>query len=154
VTGGNSKVVVAKAFRTALKHHDIRLAATGKASYRHHSLKFPVTGGKANPPKYALRYAGGIKLVRGNATLRVTKLQIALGSTDVTGVVNGHKRINLFVDGLPAGGNGGPGDVSFGDYTVTLAHAAVKAFDNHLSTKTFAHHTAVGTGFTTVKFKV
>jgi hypothetical protein len=153
VTGGNSTIDVSKAQRAALHGAGVTLSATGKASYKKHTIKLPVSGGTANPPNYGLRYAGGIKFTKGHATVKVTKLKIAQKSSDVTGVVNGKKRINIFVDGTPQGGKGGPGDVTYGGYTVKFAGAAKKVFDKDLNTKTFTKHAAVGTGTTTVKYK-
>jgi hypothetical protein len=153
VTGGHSEVAVSGAFRSALASHNVTLAATGKATYAHHTLKLPITGGVATIPTYGLNYAGGFTLTSGGVTVTVTKLKIANKTQKVTGVINGKRRINVFVNGLPQNGNGGPGDVSFGGYTVALAGAAVTSFDTKLSTTVFAKHTAVGTGETTVKYK-
>jgi hypothetical protein len=153
VTGGHSSISVAKTFRDALSAHGITFDATGRATYKHHTLRLPITGGKANPPAYVLKYAGGVKLADSNGKVKFTKVVANTTTQSVSAVVNGGHRIKIFTVGLPNRGNGGPGMVSFGGYTVTLTKGAEKVLDTKLGTHTFAKHSAVGTGVTTVKFK-
>lgn len=153
VTGGHSTIAVEKTFNKALKAHGIKLKTTGPATYKKKTLKLPITGGSANPPAFVLKYAGGVKLVEGSKSVSIKKLKANSTTSTVTAAVDG-KRIKLFSVGAPNGGSGGPGSVTFGGYTVTLAPRAIKVLDKDFGTKTFKKHSEVGIGSTTVKYAV
>lgn len=156
VTGGNVKISLSSAESKAFDHKNIAVHATGAASFKKSTLKFPISRGKANPPSYVVKTAGGFKLTSASGSVKVTHLKVVVDGT--TGTATGkakigkHKLSKVFTFSSPNGGNGGPGEVQIGYDDVTLTAHAQKAFDNALSTSVFNAHPTLGAGYLDIKF--
>ena len=153
VTGGHSTITVSSTARQALSSAHISINAVSPATYSNHVIKLPISGGTANPPNYLIRYHGAFDLVKGSKTFSIHGIIENTSQHRVTALVNSHSRMTVFTLGDPQMGNGGPGEVMFGDYTVKWSSGAQTYFDNHLSTKAFTNHPSFGIGLTNVKFK-
>jgi hypothetical protein len=152
VTGGHSSITVSSTSAKALSSANISIHAVAPATYKNRVLRLPISGGTATPPTYVMHYAGAFKLVKGSKTFKVHGLIANTKTNKVTAHINSHSRMAVFTLGAPQNGSGGPGDVSFGAYTVKWTSGAQTYLDNHLSTKVFANHPKLGTGDTRVKF--
>jgi hypothetical protein len=64
------------------------LGARGAFERKKHTIKLPITGGRANPPNYVLNYAGGIKLRDEGRIVTITKLVANTTTFNVTGVID------------------------------------------------------------------
>ncbi|HET6154218.1 MAG TPA: hypothetical protein VFE15_14840 [Marmoricola sp.] len=156
VTGGKTYVIPTAAVAKALHAKHIAVSGTGSARYTSidgaKTLVLPIKGGTATPPDYVTRLGGGVKLKLRSHVVTLTGIVFDTKTHKATASVDHGKRLAVFKLGDPQEGAGGPGEVVFGDYTVTLTKAGWKKIDTKLHTQFFAHHPRIGTGTTDVKF--
>lgn len=152
VTGGNVQIALNAHTDQAVRVHGITLSPIAPATLRTGTLRLPVTGGVANPPNYGTKLGGGFKYSTARRTVSITHIYMNTATHRATGEVTGHGTIDVFVLGDPNSGNGGPGRVQYGGYTVKLAGALTHVLDGAFATQVFANNPDFGTGTTTVTF--
>lgn len=153
VTGGNVSIALNTHTRQAVTGHGFKFAAIAKATLHKQTLKFPITGGAANPPNYSTKLAGGFKYTKNGHTDTITHIVFNTATKKASADVTHHGNIDVFLLGNPEGGAGGPGKVSFGPYTVKLTGVFAKALDHDFGTSVFVGNPKFGNGATTVTFK-
>lgn len=154
VTGGYVSIALKATTLHAIHDRGIALKPISPATIKKSVLRLPTKSGKANPPNYTTDQAGGFSFDKGAKTIRITGIVINTTTQRASAKVTGHGRIVIFVLGEPTGGNGGPGKVEYGGYSVTMSGALIRALDGAFSVPVFSHHPNFGTGSTTVTFKV
>jgi hypothetical protein len=157
VTGGKSYIAPTAAIAKALAAKHISLTGTGPAKIKTidgaKTLVLPISGGTAAPPNYVTKLGGGIRLKLKSHVVTLTGIVFDTKTHTATARVDRGSRVTIFRLGDPQEGDGGPGEVAFGDYPVTLTKAGFKKLDTKLHTQFFATHKLVGYGTTDVKFK-
>ncbi|WP_310962697.1 hypothetical protein [Nocardioides terrisoli] len=152
VTGGSTTIQLAPATAKALRAKHILVSGISRATVKGGVLTMRITGGTATPPTYVTQYKGGFRFAKGARSTTVTGIVFNTKKNTGSAVIR-HRKIVAFKLGAPQSGNGGPGEVQFGDYPVRLTAAGQKALDSALHTSVFDHHPRLGTGATDVRFK-
>jgi hypothetical protein len=152
VTGGNVQIDLNAHTLQAVRDHGIHFAPLGSASLTKGTLKFPITGGTADPPNYKTTLGGGFTYSRDGHSVSVTHIVMNTATHRARADVTGHGTVDVFVLGDPQAGSGGPGKVSFGAYPVKLTAVLTRAVDKALGSTVVGGHPSFGTGATTVTF--
>jgi hypothetical protein len=152
IKSGKTVITLQATTMTAVHTAGLNVQPISPATKVGRSLTLPTTGGTATPPNYVQNEIGGFVVSDGARRVAFTSITFDTAHHVARARVTGQGRIAALALGDPQSGNGGPGFVQFGAYTVTLTPAAVRALDSALHTRVFVKHSRLGLGASTVRF--
>jgi hypothetical protein len=152
ITSGHTTITLRASTVKAVHSAGLNFNPIAPATLKHSVFRLPARGGTANRPEYTVHQAGGLEIVKGTTTVKITHIVINSKKSRATANVTGHGNIVALVFGDPQSGGGSPRMSELGGYPVSLSPAAIKALDKAFATTVFADHPRLGTGDVTVRW--